>query len=72
LKPYYIIFIIVQMLLAILTNNKNKRAYTVYLLGETLRSDNTAVKHKVNSAADYDPDAESEGDYNSRALLLEQ
>lgn len=72
MKTYYIIFIIIQMLLAILTNNKNKRAYTAYLLGETLKSGNTAVKHKVDSAADYDHDTESEGDYNSRALLLEQ
>jgi len=72
LKPYYIIFIIIQILLAILTNNNNKRAYSVYLLGETLRNGNTVVKQKNNAAPDFDHDGESEGDYKSRALLLEQ
>ncbi len=72
MKPYYIIFTIIHLLLAVLTNNKNKKAYTLYLLGETLGCSSTGVKHKDNSDPDFDHNTESEGDYNSRALLLEQ
>ncbi|MBK8419842.1 hypothetical protein [Candidatus Villigracilis saccharophilus] len=72
MKPYYIIFTIIHLLLAVLTNNKNKKAYTLYLLGETLGCSSTGVKYKDNSDPDFDHNTESESDYNSRALLLEQ
>ena len=73
MKFYYAMAILVQLLAASLSGNKNKAAYMRYLWGNLLECRIKTAKNNVNSVSDFDSrKSKSETNIDKYTFLLER
>ena len=73
MKLYYAILLLVQLFLALLSNDKNKTAYLLYLWKSFFRHETQTGTHHINSKkiSKY-KETKAEADSNEYSLLLER